>query len=215
MKVYRDVSELRKEFSSRQNAIRERLAQFAAVPQEDYFYELVYCVLTPQSSAVNASRVVDELRLRGFERLQFDAADILRRKEHYIRFHNAKARHLDRAKDLFPEIVRQLECCPQSAADNDVRALRFWITRHVHGLGWKESSHFLRNIGYRNLAILDRHILRNLQRHAVIRSIPQTLTPRRYSEIEGCFQEFAATIGMAMDELDLLFWSRETGEILK
>jgi N-glycosylase/DNA lyase len=87
--------------------------------------------------------------------------------------------------------------------------------KNVKGLGWKEASHFLRNIGHRNLAILDRHILRNLKRHGVIKSLPKTLTPKRYLVIEQKFMEFSSTIGITMDELDLLFWSRETGEILK
>ncbi len=86
---------------------------------------------------------------------------------------------------------------------------------NVKGLGWKEASHFLRNIGRRNLAILDRHILRNLKRHQVIRSLPKTLTAKRYKAIEQQFARFAEAIGISMDELDLLFWSRETGEILK
>jgi N-glycosylase/DNA lyase len=85
----------------------------------------------------------------------------------------------------------------------------------VKGLGWKEASHFLRNIGHLNLAILDRHILRNLKRHDVLRTLPRTLTPKRYLTIEGQFARFADTIGITMDELDLLFWSHETGEILK
>ena len=81
----------------------------------------------------------------------------------------------------------------------------------MKGLGWKEASHFLRNIGYRDLAILDRHILRNLRRHRIIRTLPKTLTPSRYRAIEGKFRAFAGAIGIPMDELDLLFWSRETG----
>jgi N-glycosylase/DNA lyase len=86
---------------------------------------------------------------------------------------------------------------------------------NVKGMGWKEASHFLRNIGYRDLAILDRHILRNLKLHGVIRSYPASLTPKRYLAIEKAFERFASAVGIPMDELDLLFWSRETGTILK
>jgi N-glycosylase/DNA lyase len=87
--------------------------------------------------------------------------------------------------------------------------------RNVRGLGWKEASHFLRNIGWHDLAILDRHILRNLVRHGVLRSVPATLTRSRYLAIERKFRQFAGAVGISMDELDLLFWSRATGEILK
>ena len=73
----------------------------------------------------------------------------------------------------------------------------------------------MRNIGHRNLAILDRHILKNLVRHKVIKELPPTLTPKRYLAIEQQFQQFASKIGISMDALDLLFWSEETGEIFK
>ena len=97
----------------------------------------------------------------------------------------------------------------------DPQEERLWLVHNVKGLGWKESSHFLRNIGRKNLAILDRHILRNLTRHRVLRAFPRTLTPRHYAKIEQQFLSFAARLGITIDELDLLFWSRETGEILK
>ncbi|HXX65011.1 MAG TPA: DNA lyase, partial [Bacteroidota bacterium] len=89
------------------------------------------------------------------------------------------------------------------------------LVANVDGLGWKEASHFLRNIGHRDLAILDRHILRNLRRYGVIGSLPKSLTAARYLKIERKFLQFARAIGLSIDELDLLFWSRETGAILK
>jgi N-glycosylase/DNA lyase len=70
-------------------------------------------------------------------------------------------------------------------------------------------------VGHRDLAILDRHILKNLVRFGVIRRIPVSLTPKRYKAIEKRFLAFARDIEISMDELDLLFWSMETGEILK
>jgi len=83
-------------------------------------------------------------------------------------------------------------------------------------LGLKEASHFLRNTGRgEDLAILDRHILRNLIRHGVLRRLPRTLTARRYLDIETRTERFSNEIGIPMSALDLLFWSRETGEIFK
>jgi N-glycosylase/DNA lyase len=65
------------------------------------------------------------------------------------------------------------------------------------------------------MAILDRHILKNLIKHNVIRSLPKTLTKKKYLSIERRFQKFANEIGVPIDELDLVFWSNEAGEILK
>jgi N-glycosylase/DNA lyase len=189
--------------------VRRRLQEFAAVPAEDYFFELVYCLLTPQSSAANAARAVEQLREADRNGRLDDAARILARKECYIRFHNTKARNIAEARRNFPEIAERLS---QGMPSPD---LRRWLIASVRGLGWKEASHFLRNIGHRDLAILDRHILKHLKRHGVIRSVPVSLTPVRYQSIERAFRRFANAVDIPMDELDLLFWSEETGVILK
>jgi N-glycosylase/DNA lyase len=206
---YREVDELRRDYAGRRSGIRERLEEFTRVPQTEYFYELVYCLLTPQSSAVNAAKVVERLKQAGFLSTDIDPSEVLSRREHYIRFHNTKARRLVEAKSGLPGILAVLS---EGSSPPEMRA---WFVRNVKGLGWKEASHFLRNIGYRDLAILDRHILKNLRRHRIIGALPRSLTPARYRSIEGKFRHFAEEVGIPMDELDLLFWSRETGEILK
>jgi N-glycosylase/DNA lyase len=195
--------------ASRGGDVRRRLAEFASVPPSEYFYELLYCLLTPQSSAVNAGRVVDILRGRGFRAAPFDPEPVLARREHYIRFHRTKARRLLAVRERFDDIQAQLSD-GRSGAE-----VRRWLVGNVNGLGWKEASHFLRNIGHRDLAILDRHILKHLASHRVIRNIPATLTEKRYLAIEKKFRAFSARTGIPMDELDLLFWSMETGRILK
>jgi N-glycosylase/DNA lyase len=197
------------EFGSRKSDIQRRIADFAAVKIEEYFFELAYCLLTPQSSAVNAGKAVEKLKARGFPGSDIEPAGLLSEKDSYIRFHNTKGKHLNEAKHMFPEIAAALRNGRSS------RELRAWLVGNVKGLGWKEASHFLRNIGHRDLAILDRHILKNLKRHNVIRSLPKILTPKRYFAIEWQFMDFSREVGIEMDELDLLFWSRETGEILK
>jgi N-glycosylase/DNA lyase len=204
---YTHLDELYRLYADRRNVIEKRLDDFAAVDRSEHFFELAYCLLTPQSSAVHAARAVESLRTAPMN-LE-DVAAILRDRGAYIRFHNTKARHILRAREQFPEIAEKLRDGIASPA------LREWLVQHVKGLGWKESSHFLRNIGHRNLAILDRHILKNLRYHSVIPLIPVALTPVQYRAIEQKFLAFADQIGISMDELDLAFWSRETGEILK
>ena len=93
--------------------------------------------------------------------------------------------------------------------------MREFLVKNVKGHGYKEVSHFMRNIGYKNLSILDRHILKNLKKYKVIDEIPKSLTAKKYCEIEDKFLEFSKKINIPMDHLDLLFWSRETGEIFK
>lgn len=203
------IGELHQMYAERRDAIRGRLDEFMRIKPMQYFYELAYCMLTPQSSAVNAGKAVERLQEKNFSGEQLDPEPILFQKDFYIRFHRTKARLLLEMKKNFPEIL--------SAVSNGETGsvLREWLVKHVKGIGYKEASHFLRNIGYRDLAILDRHILKNLKKFGAIRSIPKSLTPRRYLRIERQFHRFAATLGIPLDELDLLFWSLETGEILK
>jgi len=92
---------------------------------------------------------------------------------------------------------------------------REFLVRNVKGLGYKEASHFLRNTGHRDLAILDRHILKNLAKLKVIKEVPNSLGASKYLEIEDRFSKFSSKVGIAMDELDLLFWSMETGKVFK
>lgn len=203
------MKELRSNYRNLKSDIRNRLKDFSKVPSSEYFYELVYCLLTPQSSAVNAEKVITILKDKKFKLRDIDPEPILRRKDCYIRFHKNKSRYMITVKDQFPLIAEQLKSRSTS------EELRLWLVKNVKGLGWKESSHFLRNIGHRNLAILDRHILRNLVHLGVLRDLPKSLTATNYLQIEGKFRKFSEQIGVLMDELDLLFWSRETGEILK
>jgi N-glycosylase/DNA lyase len=197
-------------YEERKDAIQSRLLDFSRVPPSEYFYELAYCLMTPQSSAVHADRVTTILRDRKFLETGFDPEAILRTKEHYIRFHKNKSKYLLAIRFSFEALQTALSNGHSSSA------LREWLVRNVKGLGYKEASHFLRNIGRNDgLAILDRHILRNLRRLGVIRSIPASLPRKRYLSIEKRFRKFTELIGIPLDELDLLFWSMETGEIRK
>jgi N-glycosylase/DNA lyase len=191
-------------------AIRVRLLEFQSVLPSEYFYELTYCLLTPQSSAAHAEQAVAQLRDAGFRSQNIDPEPFLRRKEYYIRFHRTKTRHLLHMKEQFSDIAQKLSE-PASASD-----LREWLVMHIIGLGYKEATHFLRNIGKNDgLAILDRHILRMLERLGVVDSIPNSISKKHYLEIEQRFKIFAHSIGIVLDELDLVFWSMNTGEIRK
>jgi len=203
------LAQLRTVYRTKAGEISGRLKEFSAVPPDEYFYEAVYCLLTPQSSAVNAGKAVELLRAHDLRNSPIDPAPLLHQKEFYIRFHRTKAKHLLAMRDQYAELH------PHLLNGSTSVEVRLWLVKNVKGLGWKEASHFLRNIGHRDLAILDRHILRNLVRFGVLRSLPKTLTAKRYLAIEEKFRKFAGKIAIPMDELDLLFWWMGTGQILK
>lgn len=202
--------QLHQSYLKKKKSIKIRLNDFASIPQNAYFYELAFCLLTPQSSQANAEKVIEELKAKRFREKAFDPTQHLRDPMHYIRFHNVKSARLLELRKVFPKVYPHL-----LNKSEDPRRLRDLLLAKVKGLGWKEAGHFLRNIGFRDLAILDRHILKHLNRLKVIPEIPKSISPKKYKEIESSFFEYASQVNIPMDELDLLFWSEETGEIKK
>lgn len=203
--------EYRRHFDRHRATIRKRLEQFRALPPGEYLWELCYCLLTPGSRAAHAERVIAELRQEQFLEHPFDPAPHLRDPRHYIRFHNTKAARLRAMIERKDEILSILSDGSLSAPE-----LRDQLVAAVTGLGWKEASHFLRNIGHRDLAIIDRHILKHLHRCGAIPDIPRSIGSRAaYLRLEGRFGELAARFGLSMQELDLLFWSLEEGNVRK
>jgi len=215
--TYRDIDRLQAEFAGKRDTILARLEDFRAVgslPDERLFEELCFCLLAVQSKARSADAAIRDLADAGllWPGAPRSVASFLRTR---TRFHNHKAVYIVRARErFFPANGSTLRISLDRHPD--AKSARAWLVREVDGLGLKEASHFLRNIGRgEDLAILDRHILRNLARHRVIRSMPATLTPNRYVAIEARMERFAAGVRIPMAALDLLFWSRETGEIFK
>lgn len=204
------LDELRAMHKVRKNEIRSRLREFHSVPPSEYFYELCYCLLTPQTNAFNAAGAVDELKANSFRERAFDPEPVLRNPRRYIRFHATKAKRLLELREIFPRVESHL------ASNAPAAELRERLVKETKGLGMKEATHFLRNIGKNEgLAILDRHILRNLVRYGAVGALPVSLTKKQYLAVERRFQRFAVRIGIPLDELDLLFWSYQTGSIFK
>ncbi len=204
------LEEMIKNYETRKDAIRKRLQEFSEVPQSEYFYELAYCLLTPQSSAAHAEKVIEALKKANFINSDIEPASFLRKKESYIRFHNVKSGYLKLLKIQFPEISKKIMDETSSIEKRE------WLVKNVKGFGYKEASHFLRNIGKNDgLAILDRHILRTLKNLDIIQKIPTSISKKNYIKIEDRFKKFSTNIGIKLDELDLVFWSIQTGEIRK
>jgi N-glycosylase/DNA lyase len=94
--------------------------------------------------------------------------------------------------------------------------MRDWFQQNIKGYGLKEASHFLRNVGFgEDIAILDRHILRNLKKLGVISEIPAHISLKLYHEIEEKMKAFAKKVKIPMAALDLILWAKETGEVFK
>ena len=61
------MQELKKEYNKVKKSIIRRLKDFSEVKPNDYFYELCFCILTPQSNAKICWEAVLDLKKRDFE----------------------------------------------------------------------------------------------------------------------------------------------------
>ncbi len=139
-----------------------------------------------------------------------------RAQKNRVRFWRIRPAYIVQTREYLEQACgMQLRRLLDSFDDPHARRDFFAKNKSVKGLGYKESSHFLRNIGFSGYAILDKHILSSLREMGVIGRRARSMTPARYLEIEKKLREFAEEIGIDLDHLDLLLWSRKTGEILK
>jgi N-glycosylase/DNA lyase len=213
------MQELLTLYLERRGEIEARLAEFREIwrqgSDEDLFFEMAFCLCTPQSSALSCDKAVAELRERGLltEGSREDITTVL--DSYGVRFPENKARWIVEARKKFFSSPSSLRA-RLSERSHDPRGLRDWLQQEVLGLGMKEASHYVRNIGLgEDLAILDRHILNNLLRLGVIELIPKSLSKVRYLEIEERMREFCRRVGIPMGHMDLLLWARQTGFIFK
>ena len=206
--------ELLKKFQARSLEILNRLDEFKGIMKdsdERIFEELAFCLCTPQSKATVCWNAVTALVKNDL--LFTGSKEKIRPFLNAVRFGDNKSGYIVEARQLFPEmqIKQKILSMP-----NPVE-LREWLAENVKGLGLKEASHFIRNIGLSDnkVAILDRHILKNLVEYGVIAGIPKNLSEKTYLEIEQKMKDFAGELGITLDELDLLLWSEETGVVFK
>ena len=208
--------ELLAKYARSRRDIAARLAHFESVGKKggrQLFEELCFCLLTPQSKARSCDAAIHELKEK---KLLFsgDAAAIAKVLSTKTRFHNNKARYLVEAREKFA--TNDFALLTHATFSGSERHAREYFLHGVKGLGLKEASHYLRNVGRGGtLAILDRHILKNLVKCGAIKSVPASLTEKRYLEIEREMEKFCARTGIPLSHLDLLFWAEETGEIFK
>jgi len=181
--------------------------------EEEMFAELAFCLFTPQSKAVSCWAAVNELADKGilFTASAKEIAQIINK----VRFRNNKAGYLVLARNLFTQNGK-IKIKEKLASFKDIYELREWIIKNVKGIGYKEAGHFLRNIGIgKNLAILDRHILKNLKNLGALEDFPRSLTPATYKTIETQMQAFSKKTCIPMSHLDMILWCKESGGIFK
>ena len=226
--------ELQRLYEQIEVKINRRAAEFRAVwergDERELLCELMFCLLTPAARAHSAWEALQNLEKKGLilhetvkqpqsSNLRAHNDDERRRRIadelRTVRFKNNKARNVMEAERFFV-IDGKVSVLSHLRRFHTIQETREWLAATVRGMGFKEASHFLRNIGRgQNIAILDRHILRCLKCAGVIDTVPGSLTAKAYVETEQRMKVFAGGIGIPIDHLDMLFWYHETGEIFK
>lgn len=175
--------------------------------EEEWFSELCFCILTANTSAEMGMRVQERLGYDGFAKIpEKKLAKAL--KEAGSRFYNTRARYIIAARKYDGKLKKTI-----MSFNNQFKA-REWLSQNVKGLGYKEASHFLRNVGYGDLAILDKHILSIMREYDLIGDFT-TLNKRRYIAIEHVLRHIAERMYMPLGKLDLYLWYFKTGKVLK
>ncbi|MDD5111761.1 MAG: N-glycosylase/DNA lyase [Candidatus Altiarchaeota archaeon] len=189
--------------------VDSRMREFKALGRksnDEIFKELCFCILTANFQANRSIEIQREIGGRFITLSQERLAGRLRALGH--RFPNTRASYIVEARRHKGALKETM------ASHKDERELRDWVVRNVKGLGYKEASHFLRNIGYLKLAIIDFHIVDILVRHRLMRR-PKSLSRNNYLRIERLLERLAGRLKLSLAELDLYLWYCETGTILK
>ena len=188
------LTEIRAVYKKIKPAIEARIEGYKEIwfsgNNEDVHIELAFCILTPQSKARGAEMAINGML--GAEVFWIILREFMKDEEGRI----VTKTLVDKIGDVFEK--------------------RIWLVKNIKGIGYKEASHFLRNIGFGDeIVILDRHILKNIMRLGVIDEVPKTITPKKYLEIEKKIEKYCGEIEIPMDHFDLLLWYLEAGEVFK
>jgi len=182
--------------------VRKRMREFKN--NRNHFSELCFCILTANYTAEGGIKI--QCAVNDFSCLRKNEIEKTLRKMGH-RFPKTRADYINEAKKCRNELEMLSEM-------EDSFERREWLVENVKGLGYKEASHFLRNIGYSDVAIIDRHIISIMKDYGLIEA-PKTITKKRYLEIERILEKLSSELSVSLGELDLYLWYMKTGKILK
>jgi len=192
--------------------VKERLEEFKllhSLPEDEWFSELCFCLLTANSSAQKGMQIQTEVGDDFSTLSQKELSRELKRLGY--RFFNKRAEYIVGARPYSKSLKKKI----QKLAKKDTRNAREWLVENVKGMGYKEASHFLRNVGYTDVAILDRHILRIMYENEMIPEVPKSLNKVQYLTYENVLRLIAYKLKLSLAAMDLYLWYTKTGKVLK
>ena len=199
------ITEIQKEIKEK---VHNRLKEFLKNQNKNnevWFHELCFCILAANTSSAMAGRVQSAVSAEEFLTLPKEK---LRDKLHEqrTRFYNIRTEYIVLARDHMP---LKEKIIPLSKKER-----REWIAENIKGINFKEASHFLRNLGFLDYAILDKHVINILCEYGIIRQT-KPVSQKRYLEIEKKLQKIADYLMISQGELDFYLWYMKTGQVMK
>ncbi|MCY4379921.1 MAG: hypothetical protein OXC39_08885 [Candidatus Dadabacteria bacterium] len=207
----KEKRELLELYELKKEEIQNRLLEFKQAFQEaddrQIFRELSFCIL---SSGVGPKIAGQCMSAIGEKLADGEEDELLERIGAIHKYAENASRYIVFTREyLKKEHGFLLKSLVSSFEDRVERREFFAKNPGIKGLGYMQASHFLRNLGFSGYAILDRNNLASLSELGVIGETKYPLTKKRYLETESLMAEAAHELGISLDELDLLLWSRK------
>jgi len=198
-------------YKSKEKQIQLRLRDFQKPRTEQFLWEeLIYCLFAANSSGKMAEVAVSLLgpihSTASLEQLQ---AAVHKK----VRFYNVRSRFFFVNRVFIKQNHGTFTKLLDSFADKNVYELRNFLADEFLGMQFKEASHYLRNIGFTGLCIIDKHVLFLMKEFGVLKSAKPPKNRKEYLKIENKVLDFAKKQKYDVDVLDLALWSYRSGHI--
>jgi N-glycosylase/DNA lyase len=203
------LGEIRRAIGEVGGLVKDRIMEFEGIGRDEdkLFKELCFCLLTANFTAEGGMRIQKAIG-EGF--LKLGGKELTEKlRELGYRYPEARAHYIVEARRLYGKLRKKVK------SFKDGLEAREWLVGDVKGLGYKEASHFLRNTGFKDVAIIDRHIQRFLKSKELIEEVSGALNRDRYLQLEKLLSAIANRLELSLAELDLYLWYIMTGKILK
>ena len=206
-------------YDSQYDLINKKISDFEKIiarnDSSEIFHEMVFCILAAGTSAKLAETASEILKEDDFF-IKANEREVISKLKKCYRFYNVRGKYIVQTREfIISEYGFNFKKLFNSF-DNKISLRNYIATnKSFKGLGMKASSHFLRNIGYNSLAILDFHILDIMREHKLIRFSLKSLNMKRYLSIEKILKDFSQEIKIDLARLDLILWYIKTGTVIK
>jgi N-glycosylase/DNA lyase len=205
----------------------ETCPPWTRIDEQSLWRELVACILGSQVPFELAQAAVSRLSARGLlnvedclrdgEQFQLRIVEALLDPIHIpemrsgncrrYRYPHLRGSHIRRTAESIYQVGESIGNLLNVSTDSYDARMR--IMSATIGVGPKQSSLFLRNIGYADdLAILDTHVLRYV---SLLQLLPTAITARNlglttYEKIERALRAYGKTKGLSLSRLDTAIW---------